>query len=158
MQRTARSWKIESADKRNPVNGHPTAFKLVPFTRGAAQPTLLTGPDCAVTARGQFATKNLWVTPHKDDERWPAGDYTIQNGGGEGLPAWTAEDRNVEAADVVLWHAFGVAHVPRPEDFPVMPCETTGFSLKPEGFFAGNPGIDLPPTRNEQSKCCSDKK
>ena len=37
-------------------------------------PTLLTGPDCAVTRKGEFATQNLWVTPHADDERWPAGE------------------------------------------------------------------------------------
>ena len=60
--------------------------------------------------------------------------------------------------DVVLWHAFGVTHVPRLEDFPVMPCEITGFSLKPDNFFEGNPAIDLPPETNAASKlakgCC----
>ena len=33
--------------------------------------------------------------------------------------------------DVVLWHSFGVTHIPRPEDWPVMPVEYTGFSLIP---------------------------
>jgi primary-amine oxidase len=33
-------------------------------------PTLLTGPDCAVSKKGAFATKNLWVTPHAEDERY----------------------------------------------------------------------------------------
>jgi primary-amine oxidase len=59
--------------------------------------------------------------------------------------------------------AFGVLHVPRIEDFPVMPCEITGFSLKPDNFFLGNPGIDIPPEVNEASKldttaCCAAKK
>ena len=45
--------------------------------------------------------------------------------------------------------------MPRVEDFPVMPAEHTGFTLKPDGFFAGNPTIDLPPQRSEGSKeCC----
>ena len=47
--------------------------------------------------------------------------------------------------DIVLWHSFGVAHIPRVEDFPVMPVEVTGFTLKPDGFCGGNPGIDLAP-------------
>jgi primary-amine oxidase len=40
----------------------------------------------------------------------------------------------------------------------VMPCEITGFSLKPENFFDGNPAIDLPAETNQASKlskaCC----
>jgi primary-amine oxidase len=38
------------------------------------------------------------------------------------------------------------------EDFPVMPCEFTGVTLKPDGFFSGNPAIDLPPVTNEKNK------
>ena len=33
-----------------------------------------------------------------------------------------------------------------------MPCESTGFSLKPFNFFTGNPTIDLPPETNESSQ------
>jgi len=35
--------------------------------------------------------------------------------------------------------------VPRPEDWPVMPVEYTGFSLVPFGFFDRNPALDVPP-------------
>ncbi len=55
-------------------------------------------------------------------------------------------------ADVVLWHSYGVTHLPRPEDFPVMPVETVGFVLKPCGFFTQNPGMDLPPAPDAGSK------
>lgn len=74
-----------------------------------------------------------------------------------GLPAWTSADRGVEDEDIVLWHSFGLTHVPRVEDFPVMPCESTGFTLKPDGFFAGNPTVDLAPSEpgDGGSKCCS---
>jgi len=33
-----------------------------------------------------------------------------------------------------------------------MPVETTGFSLKPFGFFTQNPGLDVPPGKNEASR------
>ena len=159
-QTKARTWRVSNPSVINPITSQSVGYKLVPFTRGPAQPVLLTGSDCAVTAKGEFATKKLWVTPHADDERFPAGEFTPQGEPGQGLPAWTKADRLLggeEGGDVVLWHAFGVAHVPRPEDFPVMPVEHTGFSLKPDGFFAGNPTIDLPPPKSGKSTCCSTK-
>lgn len=106
-----------------------------------------------------FCLRHLWVTPFDKSERFPAGEYTPQAQTPDGLPKWIEANRNVKAEDVVLWHSFGVCHVPRVEDFPVMPCETTGFTLKPDGFFSGNASIDLPPDTNEKSKldtgCCS---
>jgi primary-amine oxidase len=39
---------------------------------------------------------------------------------------------------------MGVTHIPRPEDWPVMPVHKTGFKLIPNGFFAHNPAMDLP--------------
>jgi primary-amine oxidase len=157
----ARSWKIANAEgKTNPITGKAVAYKLHPFTRGPAQPPLLTNPDvCTVSHKGAFANAHLWVTRYDESERYPAGEYTPQAKEPDGLPKWTAANRTIEEEDVVLWHSFGVCHIPRPEDFPVMPCETTGFTLKPDGFFAGNPTIDLEPDTNKQSKlntgCCS---
>ena len=149
----ARSWRIFNPDKINPISNKPIGYKLLPFTFGPAQPLLLTHPDSAVAKRGAFAQKSLWVTPHQDGQYFPAGEYTVQSEGGEGLPAWVAGDRSVENEDIVLYHSFGVCHVPRPEDFPVMPCESTGFMLKPDSFLSGNPGIDLPPDQSSMSKC-----
>jgi len=45
----------------------------------------------------------------------------------------------------VVWYSFGLTHIPRPEDFSVMPVERTGFSLLPVGFFDRNPALNLPP-------------
>ena len=48
--------------------------------------------------------------------------------------------------DLVVWHTFGVTHIVRPEEWPVMPVERTGFSLIPTGFFDGNPALDIAPS------------
>jgi primary-amine oxidase len=61
-----------------------------------------------------------------------------------GLPAWTRANRPVENADVVLWHTVGVTHIPRSEDWPVMPTEVAGFMLLPNNFFDRNPALDVP--------------
>eukprot|EP00899_Mesostigma_viride_P025592 jgi/Mesvir1/6217/Mv00897-RA.1 len=154
---TARVWRIQNDAVLNPISHKPVAYKLVPFTRGPAHPTLLTSADSAVTKRGFFATKSVLVTAYSDEEKWPAGEFTVQSSGDapDVLPKWMAKDREIENQDIVVWHAFGVVHLPRPEDFPVMPCEVTGFMLKPDGFFSGNPAIDLPPESNKESKCCA---
>ncbi len=43
----------------------------------------------------------------------------------------------------------------------IISCEVTGFTLKPDGFFEGNPAIDLPADTNKASKlatgCCVSK-
>ena len=74
-----------------------------------------------------------------------AGPWPNQHVGGAGLPEWTAADRPIVDTDVVLWHSFGLTHVVRPEDWPVMPVERTGFWLVPVGFFDRNPALDVPP-------------
>ena len=117
----ARSWKISNAEgKANPITGKPVAYKLIPFSQGPAMPPLLTHPEAStVSSKGEFATKHLWVTPFDEEERFPAGEYTPQQMKPDGLPSWS-RGRNIEEEDIVLWHSFGVAHVPRVEDFPIM--------------------------------------
>lgn len=135
-----RAWHVRSSASRNAL-GRPTAYKLVP----GASPLLLAAADSPVGRRAGFATEHLWVTPFHPDERRAAGDYPNQNPDADGLPRYTAADRPLVDADVVLWHTFGATHVPRPEDWPVMPVEYTGFHLAPVGFFDGNPALDLAP-------------
>ena len=137
----SRTWKIVNPEMKNGL-GQPVAYKLVP----GSTPTLLADPDSSVGRRAAFATRNLWVTPYRSDERRAAGDHPNQHAGGDGLPAWTAADRPIADTDIVVWHTFGVTHVPRPEDWPVMPVEYAGFHLVPFGFFDRNPALDVPPT------------
>ena len=106
--------------------GQPVGYKLVPTM---STPTLLAQPESSVGRRAGFARHNLWVTPYAPDERRAAGDYPNQHAGGDGLPEWTAADRDLVDTDVVLWYTFGVTHFVRPEDWPVMPVEYTGFLL-----------------------------
>jgi primary-amine oxidase len=138
---TARSWVVTSAQRRNRL-GAPTGYRLVPDS----SPSLLANPVSGVGRRAAFARHHLWVTPYDADERFAGGEYPNQHPGGAGLPEWTAADRSLQETDVVLWHTFGLSHVPRPEDWPVMPVERSGFRLKPWGFFDRNPSLDVPPT------------
>ena len=65
--------------------------------------------------------------------------------GGFRAPVWTAQNRPIQDTDVVLWYVFGIHHITRPEDWPIMPVDTVSFWLKPFGFFDRNPALDVPP-------------
>ncbi len=136
-----RYWKVANPSVQNAL-GQPVAYKLIP----GANILPFAHPGSSIVRRATFLTRHLWVTPYAPSERYPAGDYPFQHAGGEGLPKWTAADRPLEDTDVVLWYVFGSHHVPRPEDWPVMPVERYGFTLKPLGFFDRSPALDVPPS------------
>ena len=139
----SRYWKVVNSQRNNGL-GKPVAWKLIP----SATPTLLAAEESVVAKRAGFARHNLWVTPFEEGALNAAGDYpNLLNEGGEGLPNWTQADRELENQDVVVWHTTGVTHMPRPEDWPVMPVEYCGFSLMPVGFFDRNPTLDVPPAK-----------
>ena len=46
--------------------------------------------------------------------------------------------------DVVAWYTLGITHIPRPEEWPIMPVTHLGFKLIPAGFFTHNPALDVP--------------
>jgi primary-amine oxidase len=137
--RSARYWKVINPDALNAL-GQPVAYKLVPganafpfFHEGSPQ-----------WERGGFVRNHLWVTAYDPRERYAAGDYPNQQRGGDGLPAYVQQKRQLVGTDLVVWYTFGSNHVVRPEDWPVMPVDMLGFSLKPAGFFVGNPALDVP--------------
>ncbi len=153
-QETQRYWKIVNQSKLNAV-GRPVAYKLEP-THALTQFVKLDSPS---GKRAGFMRNQLWVTAYHPEERYPAGEFMNHSTGADDLTEMVKANRPVANADIVLWHVFGLHHMPRPEDFPVQPVITCGFKLMPSGFFATNPGIDLPPDTNKASKragasCC----
>ena len=122
--------------------GTPVGYKLVP---GGTFPAML-DESSPVLRRAEAVKHSLWVTPYRPDERWPCGEFPTLAERDTGLPRWTAQDRPIENTDVVLWYVFGIHHITRPEDWPVMPCDSVSFWLKPFGFFDRNPALDVPPS------------
>jgi primary-amine oxidase len=148
---TARSWKIVNPGVLNAV-GQPVGYRFMPgdnaFPYGS--------PNAWWRKRAGFVNYHVWVTPYSETERFGAGEYPNQSQGGDGLIRWTEADRPIENTDVVLWYTFGHTHIPRAEDYPVMPTAYIGFLLKPNGFFEENPANDVPPSPKKvaASSCC----
>jgi primary-amine oxidase len=138
---TQRGWKVVNDNMPNGL-GTPAGYKLVP---SAAFPPLL-DPASPAHLRAEVIGHTLWVTPYREDERWPCGDFPNLSEHDSGLAEWTTADRPIENTDVVLWYVFGIHHITRPEDWPVMPSDIVSFWLKPFGFFDRNPALDVPPS------------
>ncbi len=143
----SRTWKIVNPNKLNKV-GSPTSYKIL----YGNTPTLLSNPDSPPGKRAAFAKHNIWATPFQNEERSGGGRHTVMHSGEGGLEEITAKDRNISECDLVTWLTFGVTHIPRPEDWPVMPVEYCGIHLIPVGFFNQNPTINLPPSCSSKSK------
>jgi primary-amine oxidase len=145
---TARTWRVVNPSVKNAV-GEPVGYKFLPGDNSFP----LASPDAWWRKRAGFVNHHVWVTPYREDERYAAGDYPNQSSGGDGLSKWTECNRGIENTDVVFWYTFGHTHVPRPEDYPVMPAAYIGFTLKPNGFFDMNPSNDLPASSKPHA-CC----
>src|SRR5208282_5793874 len=92
-----RSWKVVNDNVRNGL-GTPVGYKLVPT---GAFPALI-DPASPAFRRAEVIGHTLWVTPQRDDERWPCGDFPNLSEHDSGLPRWTAQNRAIENTDVVL--------------------------------------------------------
>ncbi|RGE18760.1 primary-amine oxidase [Leucobacter sp. wl10] len=146
-----RAWKVQNPGRLN-AWGAPTAYKLVP---SASFPAMF-DESSPILRRNPVIGNTLWVTRHHDSESWPAGDYPTQskNDLGNGMSAWIADDESLVDTDVVLWYVFGIHHITRSEDWPIMPVDKVSFTLKPFGFFDRNPSLDAPRSPAKGS-CCT---
>ncbi|MBA2293100.1 MAG: histamine oxidase [Gemmatimonadales bacterium] len=130
----SRFWVVEHADSGGELGGAP-GYTFVP----GALPDLLAAPGSSLQQRGHFATHPLWVTAFEPDERYPAGDFPGQDSGRSGLLQFQADDALLDGADVVVWYTVGMTHVPRPEEWPIMPVNRLRFEFRPTHFLSRGP-------------------
>jgi primary-amine oxidase len=143
-----RVFKIQNHSNLNPVNGHPVGYKIMvpPF-----QP-ILSHPTSFNARRAEFANRAIYAVAYRDNELFAGGQYTNQSRGGTGVASWAARNDDILDKDLVVYVQFGINHVPRIEDWPVMPCEVLRVGFKPVNFFTGNPALDVPPSEQTFNK------
>jgi primary-amine oxidase len=125
----SRHWIIESVPL-GAATGRPRGYALVP----GALPDLLAGEGSPLRERGAFAAHALWVTRFAAGERYPAGPSPGQEPGPTGLPVYSADDASLVGTDLVVWYTAGLTHIPRPEEWPLMPVSRLRFELRPSDF------------------------
>lgn len=136
---SARRWIVQNPSVLNAL-GQPVGYALIPGEVSIPYAR----PESKIRKRAGFLDHQLWVTPYDPEEMYASGDYPNQNQRGEGLARWAKREDPIEDHDVVVWYTLGVTHLPRPEEWPVMPTARAGFKLMPVGFFSRNPALDVP--------------
>ena len=131
-------WRVVNPSRIGPL-GYPSGYLL----EGHGGRLMLSEDDWMRKLAG-FTEHTIWVTPFRPDELYAGGAYPTNASEPDGLPVWTQANRNVADEDIVLWYTIGFHHIPRPEDWPILPLELHGFDIKPAAFFQRNPAMDLP--------------
>ncbi|MGH9966890.1 MAG: primary-amine oxidase [Pyrinomonadaceae bacterium] len=137
--KAARTWAVINPSAENAL-GHHTSYILVP----GANSLPYIGLQSQVRKRAGFINNHFWATRYNAEEMNAAGVYPNQSRGGDGLPRWVTNNEPLVNQDVVVWYTLGVTHIPRPEEWPVMPVTHVGFKMIPGGFFQRNPALDVP--------------
>jgi primary-amine oxidase len=128
-------WRIESDSARNRYD-EPTAYRL--HVDSVARP--LARPSSVTGRRAPFTAHHVLATRRDPEQRYAGGEYP-----NHGIHVWQGADRPLDGTELVVWANVGTHHLPRPEDWPVMPVAHAHLRLEPDGFFDRNPALDVPP-------------
>lgn len=145
---TNRTYKIINENVINPVSKSNVGYKIMM----PARQMIISAEESFNVRRAKYATQQLWVTKYGDNQLYAAGEFTNQSQQDTGIGMWANGVDNVRNDDVVVWPTLSFTHVPRVEDFPVMPVETHNIHLVPFNFFDRNPALDLPLANNNFNK------
>ncbi len=135
---SARNWHIMNNNEMNDLGQH-VGYMLMP----GGQAKAFVPEGSSLLKKASFLNHQIWVTQYHDDEIYPAGKYPASNKVYDGLATWTAQDRNIDNNDIVVWYVAGITHIVRPEEWPIMSVHHMGFTLMPFGFFSSNPTFGI---------------
>lgn len=163
-----RRWRIINSGRKHYASGKDVGYSI--GLKGAVAPMMMQ-PDSWAAKRGSFLDNTLWVCRdvegnNSGSERiWPSGKYVPQSRTTpeDSIGQWVRGKKDTVDEDILVYVTMGTTHIPRPEDWPVMPVEHLSVTFKPNSFFKVNPSMDVPGTRDamstaafeSKSGCCS---
>ncbi|KAF8167322.1 copper amine oxidase [Crassisporium funariophilum] len=151
-----RRWRIINSGRKHYSSGQPAGYTL--GVKGGATP-MMARSDGWAARRAAFLKNTLWVCRDAEGEgsgtvrMWPAGKYVPQTREEpeDSVGSWVEGKMGVEDEDILVYLTIGTTHIPRPEDWPVMPVEHLNVTFKPNSFFKANPSMDVPGIRDPLS-------
>jgi len=151
-----RRWRIVNPQKRHYSTGKEVGYVI--GLKGGVAPTMAKDDSWLVT-RAPFLKNTLWVCRDVEGEKgservYPSGRYVPQTRTTpkDSVGNWVKGAQSTDGEDILVYFNIGTTHIPRPEDWPVMPAENLSVTLKPVSFFKTNPAMDVPGTQDPLSK------
>ncbi|MCX5788941.1 MAG: primary-amine oxidase [Elusimicrobia bacterium] len=140
-----RRWLVASVASAK--DGHPAGYEIAPGETSVPYADAGSAPR----RRAGFLDYALWATQYNPEEMYAAGLYPNQAAGGDGLPRYSS-GKSLDGKDLVVWYTFGITHIPRTEDWPIMSVHKAGVKLVPVGFFKQNPALGVPRPKSTSPK------
>ncbi|TRM66237.1 copper amine oxidase [Schizophyllum amplum] len=151
---TDRRWRIVNSARKHYSSGANVGYSI--GVKGGMVPSFVR-EDSWCARRSGFIKAPLWVVRDvegpKGSRMWPSGKYVPQSRTTpeDSLEKWSTGGGKVEDEDILVYVTFGTTHIPRPEDWPVMPVEHLNITLKPQSFFTKNPSMDVQGSKDTHS-------
>ncbi|KIK71526.1 hypothetical protein GYMLUDRAFT_149303 [Collybiopsis luxurians FD-317 M1] len=149
-----RRWKITNSARKHYANGKDVGYSI--SMKGGITPMMARADGWALR-RAAFTRYPMWVVKEVEGEKggrmWPAGKYVPQTREQpeDSIASWVAGELPVKDDDILVFLTVGTTHIPRPEDWPVMPVEHLNIAIKPNSFFDKNASMDVPGTKDGKS-------
>ncbi|KAF8899406.1 peroxisomal copper amine oxidase [Infundibulicybe gibba] len=149
-----RRWRITNPARKHYSSGRDVGY--VVGMKGGVTP-MMARPDGWAAKRAAFITRPFWVVQDVEGDKggrmWPSGKYVPQTREepGDSVGQWVKGQKNVDNEDILVYLTVGTTHIPRPEDWPVMPVEHLSVTFRPQSFFKLNPSMDVPGVRDQHS-------
>ena len=133
---SARSWTIYNPTAVDQI-GRPAGYMIMPREVTTTKYSKSREPSTV-----GFTFHHVWVTPLRDGEFYAAGRYPDQaKMKYRDSLYYYANDDPIYNKDIVIWYSLGDIHMPRVEDYPLMPNVKLGVNFIPDGFFSRNPAL-----------------
>ena len=151
-QGSVERWRVSNTNVMTRLGYHPSYAISV----GDNATSVLDRAD-PPQRRATFSAFSLWATQYAENEDWAAGLYPGLTTADAGLPQYVSQKRSINNEDLVLWATLGFHHIPKPEDFPLLPTTWREVTLRPVNFFDFDPSATfnpsaLPSTASAQNK------
>ncbi|XP_006453965.1 hypothetical protein AGABI2DRAFT_196562 [Agaricus bisporus var. bisporus H97] len=151
-----RRWRIVNPQRRHYSTGKEVGYSLG-IKGGVISP--MAKDDSWLMTRAPFVKNALWVCRDVEGEEngservYPAGKYVPQTRETptDSIGNWVKGENPTDGEDILVYFTVGTTHIPRPEDWPVMPVDAFRVTLKPVSFFKVNPSLDVPGTQDHLS-------